>query len=200
MRTAFGKMKTRLAAGIGSTVALGAATLYSIFGAGPPAPVVQYAAGSQIDAGQWQVVPRRAWVSRQKVYDVPLKPGQQALVLEVDLGNRTRMSTRDYSRLFSLHPIPGVTLEQPLVAQVRDPQLGPLLHPGLGERVAFVWRVPDTATPPQALKVDVVAKTFKPIDNLYGTPGWYNPAIVGQVMLPLEALAIPPGAAAEPGS
>src|SRR3546814_586641 len=133
MRTAFGKIKTRAAAGIGSMVAVCAAAIYSLFGAGEPVPVAQYAAGSRIEAGQWEVTPQRAWVSHQKVYGVSLKPGQQALVLEADLSNRTQASTRDYSRLLRLHPMAGAVLEAPVIAQVRDPQIGPLLHPGRSE-------------------------------------------------------------------
>ena len=185
MRTAFGKIKTKLATGIGSTVAVGAAAVYSIFGAGPPPPVTQYAAGTSIEAGRWLVTPHRAWVSRQRVYGVTIRPGQQALVLEADLGNRTQQSTASYSDLLRPATIPGVKLADPVVAQVRDPQIGPLLHPGMPERVVYVWVIPGSATPPASLTVDVVAETYKPVDNLYGTPGWFNPAVVGQITLPL---------------
>ncbi|MBO1110346.1 hypothetical protein [Bordetella petrii] len=185
MRTAFGKIKTRLAAGVGSTVAVGAAAVYSVFGAGPPPPVAQYGAGSAIEAGRWRVTPQRAWVSHKRVYGVPIKPGQQALVLEADLSNRTRTSTGSYSDLLRLQPVPGAKPEDPVVAQVRDPQIAPLLHPGMPERVVYVWMMPGSATPPASLSVDVVAETYKPVDNLFGTPGWFNPAVIGRVTLPL---------------
>ena len=196
MRTAFGKIKTRLAAGVGSTVAVGAAAVYSVFGAGPP-PLAQYGAGSPIEAGRWLVTPQRAWVSREKVYGVPLKPGQQALVLEADLSNRTQESTGSYAKLLRLQPIPGATPEDPVIAQVRDPQIGPLLHPGMPERVVYVWKMPGSAAPPASLTVDVMAETYKPIDNLYGTPGWFNPAVVGRITLPLGQ---PPGSAEQASS
>ncbi|MBO9356249.1 hypothetical protein GG851_19850 [Bordetella petrii] len=185
MRTAFGKIKTRLAAGVGSTVAVGAAAVYSVFGAGSPPSVTQYEAGSAIEAGRWLVTPQRAWISHERVYGVPIKPGQQALVLEADLSNRTRISSAVYSDLLRLQPVPGAKPDEPIVAQVRDPQIGPLLHPGMPERVVYVWTMPGSAPPPAALTVDVVAETYKPIDNLYGTPGWFNPAVIGQVTLPL---------------
>ena len=196
MRIAFGKIKTRLATGIGSTVAVGAAAVYSVFGAGPPPSVTQYAAGNAIEAGRWLVTPQRAWVSRQRVYGVTLRPGQQALVLEADLSNRTQASTGVYSDLLRPATMPGITLEDPVVAQVRDPKTAPLLHPGMPERVIYVWMIPVSATPPASFTVDVVGETFKPVDNLFGTPGWFNPAVVGQVTLPFGQ----PPAGAEQGS
>ncbi|MCD0502695.1 hypothetical protein [Bordetella petrii] len=199
MRAAFGKAKARLATGIGSTIAVGTATVYTIMGAGASAPVAQYDAGAPIEAGQWQVAAQRAWISTEKVYGVTPRPGQKALVLEADLSNRTRVSSRDYAKLFNPHPKPGVKLEPPVVTQLRDPQIGPLMHPGLGERVAFVWMMPDTAASPATLELDVVAQTFKPIDNLYGTPGWFNPKVVGQVELPVQGAAEPRPPAAGQG-
>ncbi|WP_028352971.1 hypothetical protein [Bordetella petrii] len=200
MRKAFGKLKTRLATGIGSTVAVCTAALYTLLSGGPPPAVAQYQAGTPIEAGQWQVVPQRAWVSRdKKVHGVRLDDGEQALVLEADLSNRTSASTRDYSELLRLRPLPGVALEKPEVALVRDARVLPLLHPGLGERVVYVWKLPGAAAPPARLELDVIAKTFKPVDNLYGTPGWFNPKVVGQVSLPLEA-PVDAGGAAEQAS
>jgi len=63
----------------------------------------------------------------------------------------------------------------------------PLLHPGLAERVAFVWKLPASAVLPTSLDADVIAKTYKPVDNLYGTPGWFNPRVVGRITMAVEA-------------
>jgi len=194
MRPAFGKVKTRLLAGIGSILAACSAAVYGLYvKVSPPPPLARYEAGSPIEAGQWQVVPRRAWVSRDKVYGVSPGPGQQMLVVEVDLGNRTRASSSDYADVLRPHAVPGLAPGAPTVAQTRDPRLSPLLHPGLAERVAYIWVMADSAAPPATLTADVVAKTYKPRDNLYGVPGWYNPAVVGRLALPLGASFAPGG-------
>ncbi|RZS81434.1 hypothetical protein [Pigmentiphaga kullae] len=188
MRVAFGKLRARLATGIGSTIAVCAATVYGILGAAPPPAATEYTAGSQIEAGQWQVIPRRAWVSEEKkVLGVRLQEGERALVVEADLNNRTQASTRDYAKLLKLHPVGGVPAPDPEVALVREARPLPLLHPGLAERVAFVWKLPASAVLPTSLDADVIAKTYKPVDNLYGTPGWFNPRVVGRITMAVEA-------------
>jgi len=187
MSSALGKLKTRIATGVGSTVAVCTATVYTIMGAGSVAPVAQYQAGAPIEAGRWQVVPHRAWVSTEKrVYGVRVKPGQQALVIEVDLNNRSASSSRIYDETLRPKWPAGTKPQNPDVALLRDdPKLIPLLHPGMPERVAYVWVLPDSVTLPEKLPVDVIAQTYKRMDNLYGTPLWTNPKVVGQFTLPL---------------
>jgi len=187
MSPALGKLKTRIATGVGSAVAVCTATVYTIFGAGPAAPVTQYHVGDTIEAGRWQVVPQRAWLSDEKrVYGVRVAPGEQALVVEVDLNNRSASSSRIYDETLKPKWPAGTTPPNPDVALLRDdPKLVPLLHPGMPERVAYVWVLPDSVTLPEKLPIDVIAQTYKRMDNLYGTPLWTNPKVVGQFILPL---------------
>ncbi len=121
------------------------------------------------------------------MYGVPIRDDQMALVLEADLMNRTQASSNDYSELFQLDPPAGAGVGKLMVVATRDPQAAPYLHPGLNERVAFIWAMPRSAALASPLVLGVQAKTFKPIDNLYGTPGWYNPRRIGRVALPLAA-------------
>lgn len=187
MSPALGKLKTRIATGVGSAVAVCTATVYTIMGAGAVAPVTQYQAGAQIEAGRWQVVPHRAWISTEKrVYGVRVAPGEQALVVEVDLNNRSASSSRIYDETLKPKWPAGTNPPNPDVALLRDePKLVPLLHPGMPERVAYVWVLPDSVTLPEKLPIDVIAQTYKRRDNLYGTPLWTNPKVVGQFSLPL---------------
>ena len=43
----------------------------------------------------------------------------------------------------------------------------------------------DARAAPAQAAFAVASKTYKPIDNLYGAPGWFNPAVVGRVELPV---------------
>ena len=190
MRPALGKLKARIATGVGSTVAVCSATVYTIMGAGAVAPVTQYQAGAQIEAGRWQVVPHLAWLSKEKrVYGVRVEPGQQALVVEVDLNNRSASSSRMYGETLKPKWPAGAKPQNPDVALLRDPKLVPLLHPGMPERVAYVWVLPDSVALPEKLPIDVIAQTYKRADNLYGTPLWTDPKVVGQFTLPVQAAA-----------
>lgn len=193
MRPALGKLKTKIATAVGSIVAICTATAYTIFGAGATEPVTQYQAGAQIDAGRWQVVPHRAWLSvAARVYGVRVQPGQQALVVEVDLNNRSASSSRSYDDTLQPQWPAGANASNPDVALLRDaPKLIPLLHPGMPERVAYVWVLPDAVALPEKLAIDVIAQTYKPMDNLYGTPLWTDPKVVGQLTLPLDPVTAP---------
>jgi hypothetical protein len=41
------------------------------------------------------------------------------------------------------------------------------------------------AVPPE-LRLSIHAKTYKPVDNLVGSPGWFNPAPVASATLSLS--------------
>src|SRR5690606_38392409 len=78
-------LKTRVAArfaSVGALVAAGSVALYGAYGKINRSAEPVFTPGAAIQTGQWHVVPRRAWVSASRTYDVPLKPGATALVLE----------------------------------------------------------------------------------------------------------------------
>ncbi|RVB92483.1 hypothetical protein ENZ75_02210, partial [Mesorhizobium sp. M7A.F.Ca.CA.002.04.1.1] len=140
-----------------------------------------------IDAGRWRGQPARAYGSRAKLYGVALKPGQKALVLEADLTNRTAQSDKAYFNVFKPD---GIDLPDstPMIALARDSTLTPELHPGMTERMAYVWPLAGNAAVPANLSFGVTAEIFKPRDNLYGTPGWFNSYRLGTVTMPVADL------------
>jgi hypothetical protein len=182
---ATGRLKTWITAGAGSIAALLVAGLLGAFGALPKPPVPDLPADVAIDAGQWRVSPIRAYVSPKGVYGVPLKQDQKALVLEVDMTNRTAESSKDYFNVFQPAGQITGTGDQVFVALTRDSTLSPELHPALIERMAYVWPLPRQQAVPARLPFAVSAEIFKPRDNLYGVPGWYNPHVLGTVTLPV---------------
>jgi hypothetical protein len=182
-------LKARVAArlaGVGSLVAAASVALYGAYGKINRSSEPVFTADTAIQAGQWQVVPRRAaWTTASKVHGVPVKPGATALVLEADLTNRTAESSADYLGVLRWNGPPGAAIGKPAVVGLRDAQLMPYLQPGLPERVAYIWMLPPAAEAPAQAAFAVESKTYKPIDNLYGAPGWFNPAIIGRVELPV---------------
>lgn len=175
-------------AGVGSLAAAASVALYGAYDGTRTAAELVFGADSTVQTGQWRLVPRAAWLAASdKVYDVRLKPGHTALVVEAELTNRTAESTRDYLDLLQWRAPPGITPGTPTLVSVRDPQYGPSLHPGLPERVAFIWSMPPGVAPPRQAAFAVESKTYKPVDNLYGTPGWFNPVLIGRVELPVRA-------------
>ncbi|MBN9216812.1 MAG: hypothetical protein J0I79_02550 [Mesorhizobium sp.] len=182
--TARSKIQTWITAGAGTIAALFVAGVMGAFGALPAHAPPQLPPGAAIDAGRWRVQPVRAYVSHAKVYGVLLKPGQKALVLEADMTNRTAQSDKAYFDVFEPE---GLTLadRQPMIALTRDSTLTPELHPGMTERMAYVWALAGDAAVPSSLGFGVTSEIFKPRDNLYGMPGWFNPYRLGTVTLPV---------------
>ena len=184
--------RTSVTAGAGTIAALLVAGLLGAFVALPKPAVPDLPADQPIEAGQWWVTPVRAYRVAGDVYGVPLRPGQQAVVLEADLINRTAQSTKDYFDAIGLVDRIGQDGGKPSVALTRDSILSPDLHPAMPERMAYVWALPSEAKLPDRLSFAVSAKTYKPRDNLYGAPGWFNPHEVGTFTLALgEADAQP---------
>ncbi|MER9328751.1 hypothetical protein [Mesorhizobium sp. M0488] len=182
--TARSRVQTWITAGAGSIAALFVAGLMGAFGALPAHAPPQLPLDVAVDAGRWRIKPIRAYVSHADVHGVPLKPGQKALVLEADLTNRTAQSDKAYFNVFRPEGL-AVPEGPPMIALTRDSTLTPELHPGMTERMAYVWPLAGDAKIPAAIGFVVTAEIFKPRDNLYGAPGWFNPYRLGTVTLPV---------------
>ena len=190
--TARSRIKAWVAAGAGSAVAVAVAGLMGAFGTLHEPPPALALVGKPIAAGQWLATPRRAYLSSDGAYGLPLKPGDKALVVEMELENRTRQSSKDYFDLLRpLTPI-GERDSKPFVVLTRDETMSPELHPGLPERMAYVWTMPGDAVPPAEIALAVTAKVYKAQDNLNGTPGWFRPHDLGTLALPVGADATTP--------
>ncbi len=181
-----GRAKTWRTAGAGTFTAVLVAGLLGAFGAFPKPPTPEFTAGGPIETGQWRVVPLKTYVGGREVYPL-LKDGQQALVLEAEMTNRTRESSGDYFTLFQPDIALGDDARRPSVILLQDRRMLSGLNPGMTERVAFVWTLQSGASLPTRLRFTVNTKTYKPVDNLKGMPGWFYERPLGDVTLPIEA-------------
>jgi hypothetical protein len=179
------RLRTWLTAGAGTVAAVVLAGLLGAFGAlhAPPPPL---AAGEPVETGQWLVKVERAYVAARGVYGAPVRQGFRALVLEVEMTNRTGQSSKDYFQLLApSEPIGDPADQQPLIVLTRDATLSPALHPGMTERMAYVWSLPESTPVPARLNLAVSTKDWKERDNLYGLPGWFNERELGVIDLPV---------------
>ena len=183
------KLKVWFTVGVGTIAAVLVAGLLGAFGALPKPPAPLLLAGSPIETGQWRVTPQQAYVAGERIYDLPVKPDQQALVLEVDMTNRTAESSKDYFSLFQVATPLGAGLETPFVVLVRDAKLSPELQPGMAERMAYVWMLPRSVALPADLSFAINTQIYKRQDNLYGMPGWFNEHELGRVSVPVKPAA-----------
>ena len=77
--------------------------------------------------------------------------------------------------------------DRPYIVLTRDETLSPELHPGMTERMAYIWELPEGGAPPASLGLTVIRKIYKQRDNLYGLPGWFNPSPVGTLTIPVAS-------------
>ncbi|MGH6858879.1 MAG: hypothetical protein ACRECY_01405 [Phyllobacterium sp.] len=176
-----------LTAGIGTFAALALAFVLGAFEAMPKGALPQITAGQSIEAGKWQITPLKAWITDSKIHGLTPKEGQKALVVEVELMNRSIQSDMGYASTFLLPPEMGAKADRPMIYLDRDESLMPNLQPGMAEKMAYVWLMPADAVPKGTIELAIEAWGFKLRNNLTGTPGWWNKTIAGSVLLPISA-------------
>ncbi len=185
LESARSRLKTWAAAGIGTAAAIAVAGVLGAFEA-RHAQVPVLAPASPIKTGQWLLQPVKAYVSGEKyIYGTLRKPGAKALVFELDMTNRTATSTKDYFELLQASQPTIDPAAKPYIVLTRDGTLSPELHPGMTERMAYIWDLPEGAATPASLDLNVMSKIYKQRDNLYGLPGWFNPSAIGTLDVPV---------------
>jgi len=178
-----------LTAGIGSFAALAVAVMLGAFEVMPRQQNPQFIPDETVDAGQWRIKPLGARVTSEKAFGMTPKEGQKAIVFEAEMTNLTARSSKDYYGVFHFPSAIDVQAEEPMVYLERDMVFLPDLHPGMTEKMVYVWLVPANAVPTDAVEFLVTAKAYKPRDNLTGSPGWYNEHTAGTVRFPVSARA-----------
>jgi len=185
VRNLSSKARAWITAGLGTFAALVVAVTLGVFEAQPQAAISQILPGQSLDAGKWRIKPLKAWVTDQKIHGLTPKADQKALVLEVELTNRTTRSDKSYYSTVHLPPGIGAKAEKPMIYLVRDDALMPSLQPGLPEKMAYVWLMPATAIPKDTVELSFDADIFKRSDNLYGAPGWWGKRVAAKASLAL---------------
>jgi hypothetical protein len=179
------RLAFRLTLGLGGLAAILVSTGLHIFEARSKNAVPALAAATPIEAGQWLVALSEASIGATMPDGRPAPQGQRAITVETEMTNRTSATSSDFYSLLRLER-PAFRAAKPMLYLDRDKALLAQLHPGLTEKVAVVWTVPADQPPPGVVTIAVEAKTFKPRDNLYAAPGWFNEHAVGTVDLPVR--------------
>lgn len=146
------------------------------------APVI--APDGVIEAGRWIVAVRSAALADRTPDGRGVPDGTSALIVDIDLENRTAVTTSSYGDVLRLLDPPAGVDPTPTLYLKRDQTQLYGLNPRMKEAVQAVWLLPPSAPHPRTVTLSVTAETFKPKDNLYGTSGWFYPLVtVGKVTL-----------------
>lgn len=185
IRKANKALYTRIIAGIGGFLAGALSLGLSIYETRTGAEVVQVPVGASVRTGQWNVTLHSAGIAAETPDGRHVSDGKKALTIDLTLENLTAESSNLYGKTLKLENIANAPAPQFYLARDRDLLWD--LQPMMPETVKAVWELPAAQTLPKALKVTIVGTTYKPKDNLYAAPGWFNPTDVARVDLPLAA-------------
>jgi hypothetical protein len=142
--------------------------------------------GTSIDAGQWRVKPVRARLSTEHPLRQSAGKNGSYLLVEVEFTNLMQRSSRDFGFVVHIEQPELKQLGEPSFVLVRDMTLPDRLHPDMPEALLLVWQLPSAISAPPELRLSIHAKTFKPVDNLVGSPGWFNPKPIASTTLSLS--------------
>lgn len=136
--------------------------------------------GEPFDNGEFSITVHKASLVKQIVGGGSVvakqKPGRMYLGVLADITNQQH-SPDVASSMFKIPEISDAqnpvisTGSVPAIYRVSDGSLMNLLQPGLTERVAVVWSVPDTVTPGSSVSLELPYRTFSRGFVQYGE-GW----------------------------
>lgn len=177
----------RLTAGIGGLIAAVASTGVAIYHArtAPGTPAIEL--GRPVEAGRWLVTLRAARAADRTPDGRKPQNGAFAVMVDADLLNRSGESTNIFGQVFRLVDAPKGVDPKPTLYLRRDGQMASALQPRLPEAVVVAWSYPDGASRPAEVRIAITGDRFKPKDNLYAAPGWFNPQVVGEARVTVAA-------------
>ena len=177
-----------LVAGLGGTAAAAVSFAMTVYEAANPPQVPVAEAGETIDTGRWFVTIREArFGAIPPTGSAPPEP-KTFLMIEFDLENRSARSANAFSSIIAFDP-PIPNLPMPAFYLARDKWFAGPINPGMPERMVAAWEWPAQVDPPQELRLAINSQIYKPRDNLYGAPGWFDrePAAIIELPVAVEA-------------
>jgi len=186
-------VSSKLTIGIGGLLALAITSGQSLLEALEPPVLPALAVGAPLDAGRWRIALHEAKLTMQSRPDGPPAPaGTQFLALDLDIANRSSETDNTFARILTVEPPIDTLQPNPTFWLMRDKAMLSALQPGLPERVRVIWRLAPGAKAPEQLRLVVNGETFKPRDNLFAAPGWFNRKPIAAATLPVVRAEVKP--------
>ncbi|MBB2974220.1 hypothetical protein [Mesorhizobium sp. RMAD-H1] len=180
------RLYTVLIAGVGGTAAAGVSLAMAIYDAAHPDPVLTVAANETVDTGRWLVTIRDAYTGNiPPTGTKPLEPKRFVMVV-LDLDNRSAATSSAFHDLITIAEPEVEGLPKPTYYLARDKWIAGAVNPNMPERLIAAWEWPQHKPLPEGLRLSVKSQIFKPRDNLYGAPGWFDRGTTAIVALPVD--------------
>ncbi|MGF6174938.1 hypothetical protein [Ensifer sp. 4252] len=168
------RLLAMLVAGIGGIAAAAVSFASAVYEAANPTPIELAKKDEPIDTGRWLLTINNA--SMTEVPPTGTKPADAKRFLTVDLklDNRSAATSNAFMRLVSIETPTSIKLPEPVYYLARDKWIASAINPGMPEKLIAVWEWPEGLPSPKALRLSVAKQIYKPRDNLYGAPGWFD--------------------------
>lgn len=163
----------------------------------PPPELPVVAVGERNEGQPWTVTVARAVLAADLAPVLPQEEGYfLAVVADVEI--TAPESRGDVSDILCVRNVEGFAREHDDssicpggvladdVRLIRDPaNRAAALHPGLPERVAFLWELAAHAPPPAEVQVEIIGKTYRE-STLTGSMEWLDEAPRARLLVPVE--------------
>ncbi|WDZ80566.1 hypothetical protein PWG15_22555 (plasmid) [Ensifer adhaerens] len=180
-----------LITGIGGMAAAAISFASAVYDAAHPTPTVSAAKGEAIDTGRWLVTINGATMaSVPPTGTEPFEP-KRFLMVELDLDNRSVASSNAFMNLITIKDERAIASPKPVYYLARDKWIASAINPNMPEKLIAVWEWPGNRPEPQKVSLSIAKQIYKPHDNLYGAPNWFDDG---------EAAVIEIGVTQDPGS
>lgn len=178
-----------LVTGIGGMAAAAVSFATAVYDAANPAPAVSAAKGEAVDTGRWLVTINDATMaSMPPTGTKPFEP-KRFLMVDLDLDNRSVATSNAFMNLITIRDGQEVVSPKPVYYLARDKWIASAVNPNMPEKLIAVWEWPTDRPEPDKLSLSIGKQIYKPRDNLYGAPNWFDDGEAAVVELAVSQAA-----------
>ena len=163
-----------LVTGIGGMAAAAVSFATAVYDAANPVPAVTAAKGEAIDTGRWRVTINDATMaSVPPTGTKPFEP-KRFLMVDIELDNRSVTTSNAFMNLIAIKDERVIASPKPVYYLARDKWIASAINPHMPEKLIAVWEWPADRPEPEKVSLSIGKQIYKPRDNLYGAPNWFD--------------------------
>lgn len=174
-----------LVTGIGGMAAAAISFASAVYDAANPVPVPVIGKDQVVDTGRWRVTINGAHMSSLPPTGTkPFEP-KRFLLVDLELDNRSVASSNVFMNLITIKDDVAPLQPKPTYYLARDKWIASAFNPNMPEKLVAAWEWPADRPEPQTLSLAIGKQIYKPRDNLYGAPNWFDDGEAAVVELPV---------------
>lgn len=178
-----------LVTGMGGMAAAAVSFATAVYDAAHPRPTVSATKGEAIDTGRWLVtINNAAMASVPPTGTKPFEP-KRFLMVDLELDNRSIATSNAFMNLITIKDERALVSLKPVYYLARDKWIASAINPNMPEKLIAVWEWPADRPEPDKLSLSIGKQIYKPRDNLYGAPNWFDDGEAALVELAVTQVA-----------